>query len=298
MPWRLTDSAELFLAMAGEHLRSDPVRHTVPLTVLDTLRHAGPAAFGDSPSTFGWHDAGGGAIDAAFLQTPPYPVLITSVPPGSASSLLDVLAAAHRAPLAVNLAAHDEPAILAAWTAATGGGARTSLRSRLFKLGELTPPDPAPPGAARVADDSDRGLLVDWMAAFARESGGAPPEDAGRIVAHRLSDRGFRLWESGGMPVALASLTREVAGVVRVSAVYTPPEHRRRSYGGAVTTAVSQAALDAGAAAVVLFTDQANPTSNALYQRLGYRPVEERLVLELTLPPHAMRAPAEPAQQP
>jgi predicted GNAT family acetyltransferase len=42
---------------------------------------------------------------------------------------------------------------------------------------------------------------------------------------------------------------------------------------------VSQAALDAGAKHVVLFTDLANPTSNALYPRLGYRPVEDRIVL-------------------
>ena len=43
--------------------------------------------------------------------------------------------------------------------------------------------------------------------------------------------------------------------------------------------AVSQAALDAGVRDVVLYTDLANPTSNALYQRLGYRPVEDRVVL-------------------
>ena len=29
---------------------------------------------------------------------------------------------------------------------------------------------------------------------------------------------------------------------------------------------------------MVLYTDLANPTSNALYQRLGYRPVEDRVI--------------------
>ena len=67
--------------------------------------------------------------------------------------------------------------------------------------------------------------------------------------------------------------------MVRVSPVYTPPERRRQGFAGAVTAAVSQAALDAGAEHVVLFTDLANPTSNALYQRLGYRPVEDSVVL-------------------
>jgi predicted GNAT family acetyltransferase len=95
------------------------------------------------------------------------------------------------------------------------------------------------------------------------------------------------LWEADGVPVSMAGLSRDVAGVVRVQAVYTPPEHRRRGYGGAITTAVSQAALDAGAAEVVLFTDLANPTSNALYQRLGYQPIGDRvqLLLDVTNQP-------------
>ena len=67
--------------------------------------------------------------------------------------------------------------------------------------------------------------------------------------------------------------------MVRVGPVYTPPGLRGRGYGGAATAAVSQAALGAGAREVVLYTDLANPTSNALYQRLGYRPVEDRVVL-------------------
>ncbi|MGW4027163.1 GNAT family N-acetyltransferase, partial [Streptomyces sp. NPDC005009] len=41
-------------------------------------------------------------------------------------------------------------------------------------------------------------------------------------------------------------------------------------YAGAVTAEVSRAALASGATDVVLFTDPANPTSNALYQRIGY----------------------------
>ena len=144
------------------------------------------------------------------------------------------------------------------------------------------PPEPVPPGAARVAGQADRDLLIDWHLAFGRETHGVVLEDAERAVTDRLSHHGLMLWEADGAPVAMAGLTRDVAGVVRVGVVYTPPGHRRRGYGGAVTAAVSQAALDAGAAEVVLFTDLANPTSNALYRRLGYQPVEDRVVLNLS----------------
>lgn len=70
----------------------------------------------------------------------------------------------------------------------------------------------------------------------------------------------------------MAGVTRKVAGHIRVAPVYTPPRYRGNGYAAAAIWAVSQAALDAGACDVVLFTDLANATSNALYQRLGYRP--------------------------
>lgn len=282
MTWQLTDSLDEFLAAAGDHLRADPVLQTVPLTVLETLRQSGPTAFGDSPPIFGWHESQTGGTDGAFLQTPPFPVLVASLPPGSAESLLDLLTASSTGPTTVNVTGDGEPQILAAWSARTGGTGTSQLRSRLFKLGALSPPDPMPRGAARTADDTDRDLLVDWLGAFAVETGAGRQENAARTVADRLGHRGFTLWQVGGELASLAGLTRKVAGVVRVTDVYTPPAHRRRGYGAAVTAAISQAALAAGAAAVVLFTDVTNPTSNALYQRLGYRPIGDRVVLDLT----------------
>jgi predicted GNAT family acetyltransferase len=129
-----------------------------------------------------------------------------------------------------------------------------------------------------VATSADRALLESWSAAFAEEVGDSPGRPAD-LVDERLSYGGLTLWEADGAPVSLGGRHRPAAGAVRVSPVYTPAEHRRQGYAGAVTAAVSQAALDAGADHVVLFTDLANPTSNALYQRLGYRPVEDRVVL-------------------
>ena len=97
-----------------------------------------------------------------------------------------------------------------------------------------------------------------------------------------LGYRGLTLWEADGVSVSLAGLTRTVAGMVRVGPVYTPPELRGRGYASAATVTVSQAALNAGVREVVLYTDPANPTSNALYQRLGYCPVEDRVVFSFS----------------
>jgi predicted GNAT family acetyltransferase len=87
----------------------------------------------------------------------------------------------------------------------------------------------------------------------------------------------------------MAGATRAVAGQARIGPVYTPPERRGQGFGGAVTAAVSQAAKDAGVAEVLLYTDLANPTSNALYQRLGYEPVSDSV--QLLFLPAPVRAP-------
>jgi GNAT superfamily N-acetyltransferase len=283
MPWTLTHSLDASADAAGDLLRSDPVRHTVPLTLLAALRTQGPSAFGDIPPRCGWHTGDGGLVDGAFLQTPPFPVLVAALPAGSAADLIRLLSENGGLPAVANVPGSDEEALSAAWAGATGMGTTIAQRQRLFRLGRLTAPDPLPPGAARVADPGDRELLIEWSAAFGRETNSVAHDNA-RTVDDRLSYGGLTLWEVAGEPVAMAGRTRDVAGVGRVAPVYTPPAQRQRGYGAAVTTAVTQAALDAGAAAVVLFTDLANPTSNALYQRLGYRPVEDRVLLNLHQP--------------
>jgi RimJ/RimL family protein N-acetyltransferase len=283
MTWELTDSLDEFERVAAPHLLADPARQTVPLSVLASFRGAGLARFGDSPPLFGWHRRDDGTVDGAVLQTPPFPLLLASVPDGSVPGLLTVLSAERGLPTAVSVDAGREARLLADWAAVTDGGTGTArLRSRLYRLGDLTPPDPAPAGAPRLADQGDTDLLIGWHEAFRLEAEGAGPEDARRTVADRLSHSGLLLWEANDEPVAMAGLTHTVAGVARVAGVYTPRAYRRRGYGGAVTTAASQTARDRGASEVVLFTDLANPTSNALYQRLGFRPVEDRVLLELS----------------
>jgi GNAT superfamily N-acetyltransferase len=283
MAWRLTDSLDEFLVAAGEHVRAQPVHNNLLLTVLDTLRQNGLSAYGHAPPVFGWHESAGRSVDGAVLQTPPYAVLAAALPPEpleAAIGLLGALAARGLQPDAVNVLGSDETSLAAAWAAAAGGSTVVRLRSRLYGLAGLVPPDPYPPGGARVASADDADLLVSWHVAFAGEAAESVinPE---RTVGDRLSYQGLQLWELGGRPVSMAALSRPVAGVVRVVSVYTPPEHRRQGYAGAVTSAVSQAALDAGASAVVLFANLANPTSNALYQRLGYRSLTDRMLLRL-----------------
>jgi hypothetical protein len=75
------------------------------------------------------------------------------------------------------------------------------------------------------------------------------------LAARRVTAGEIHLWHDGGAPVALAAVS------------------------AAVTAEATAAALTGGAEHVTLYTDLANPTSNSIYQAIGYRPdhdAEER----------------------
>ena len=132
----------------------------------------------------------------------------------------------------------------------------------------------------RPADHADRALLLEWVEAFATEvlhesvSG-----DAGlrheRSVDARLAggDAGFALWEADGRPVSLVGFGGPTPNGIRIGPVYTPPEHRGRGYASALTAEVSAQQLAGGRRFCFLYTDLGNPTSNAIYMRIGYERV-------------------------
>jgi predicted GNAT family acetyltransferase len=131
------------------------------------------------------------------------------------------------------------------------------------------------PGALRLATEADRGLLRAWVAAFLVEAfGRSDPEQAVVLVdrSFRAGTRTWYLWEDDG-PVSVAAAGGPTPNGIRIGPVYTPPEHRRRGYASALTAATSQAELVKGRRFIFLFTDLSNPTSNMIYQAIGYEPV-------------------------
>ena len=98
----------------------------------------------------------------------------------------------------------------------------------------------------------------------------------------RINERRLFFWEVDGCPVSMAGLGRVTGRTVTVNAVFTPPELRRHGYASALVAALSSFALTQGPEVVVLYTDLANPTSNRIYQEVGFRPVCDSLNLWFT----------------
>ena len=275
MRWQFTDDVDVYVEHTWELLASRPVENTVALTTIENLR-AG-LRYSEEPSLFGWYD--GIPTSGALSFTPPYELVLACVPEGAMDELASALRARGARLPGVTADAATAERFATAWT--TGRPTRVSMAAqhRLYAVHALLPPTPQPAGRPRRAGSSDIDIAAQWLAAFQEETG-SHVVDVRPVVRDRIEHGLLWVWEDdAGTPVSLAGRHRSAAGAARVGPVYTPPEHRRHGYGASVTAACTSDALAHGAQHVVLFTDLANPTSNAIYQQIGYRPVCDHSII-------------------
>ena len=287
MSYRLafTEDPVEFLAVAEDHLAAEPVLSTVIATVASRTAAAGRPRPDHPQWWLSVHDSEDDdrVVGVAMRTAPfkPFPLYVLPMPEEAAVQLAGALVErgedvpASNGALPASRQVADEVARL------VGGTASVTEHMRLFELGGLVEP-PAPPGRLRTATRDDLGLCVAWFQAF----NAAASEQAGRphrvgdgehfdadFVGARIDAALVRLWETpAGDVVHLTAANAPAFGVARVGPVYTPAEHRGLGYASAAVAGVSRQILDEGARAC-LFTDQANPTSNRIYQAIGYEAV-------------------------
>ena len=172
-------------------------------------------------------------------------------------------------------------AFATAWRDLTGQQFRPGMAQRILATSMVRHPSGVP-GSWRLTGEADAGLLLDWFAAFVVEADLGSKDDAATAAEALLKDQrpgtGNVLWlDATGQPVSLARYKAPTPHGVRIGPVYTPPDHRRRGYGSAVTAAATQLMLDRGFGFVCLYTDAANPTSNHVYEEIGYRLVADSM---------------------
>jgi predicted GNAT family acetyltransferase len=266
---RVEDAAD-FLERAAPLLLEDEARHNLILGIAGTLR--------DDPSVYTdfdlWVVEDGGEAVGAALRTPPYNlVLARPREPGA----VDALVAAIDDDLPGVVGALPEvEAFATTWSAKRGANARRRMSQGVFALERVIPAS-AVPGAMRDADDDDRTLLLEWLRAFGVEALHDEEPDEERLtgfVDHRLrsSNAGLVLWEHDGA-VSMAGFGGRTPNGIRVGPVYTPPELRGRGYASALVAELSANLLQRGHRFCFLYTDLANPTSNRIYERIGYQRV-------------------------
>lgn len=272
-----SDDPRVALDRIEPFLLAEPVRRNQLLTIFARL-----VTTDGSTGSRTWWTTGptDGSLTSVAVQTEPGFRLLVSA---SSIDAVDALAAAvHDADPTIGEVGGEAATVArfaGAWTDQAGGSARPVEGERLYQLDRLEPPTGVA-GSARRATIDDVPVLTGWHLGFCADVGAEPWPDPAATLAVRVAERGMWVWETS-RPVAMATATTPIAGASRIAHVYTPPETRGRGHAAAVTAAATAARLAEGVTHCLLFTQLANGTSNGIYRRLGYRPIEERLVYRL-----------------
>lgn len=259
-----------FRAAASEYLK-EHLRETSVLAI-----QANKPKLEDQPYWFATITDGDEIVGVAMRTkpTPPHPAYVQKLDPAALAALQDALS--ERGEKLPGCIGHFETAKTLA-----GPDARLKMHSRLHICDEAVWPE-RPAGELRAATPGDVDLIVDWRRQFVHDS----EEQAGRKpcekryaaffnatdVAERLARGGHWLWEVDGQPVHYTAVQDTGLGLKRIGPVFTPAAERGQGYAAWVVATLTQDILDDGDVAT-LYTDQANPVSNRVYERIGYQSV-------------------------
>lgn len=215
----------------------------------------------------------GGRVAGAAIHTPPYPLAITAFPESGMERLAESLIHGKRDPAGVVGPAAVAENFAGVYCAAAGNRRhRVAKTMRIYRLDRV---EALPPcgGCLRAALPGDLALATEWTRRFHNEvrETGVDHEDVARnaIADGRLF---FLLTDR---PVSMAAWVRDTGNARAVGLVYTPPEERNRGYASACVAGICEEALSRGSSFCVLYADLANPTTNRIYQDIGFRGVAE-----------------------
>lgn len=289
------DPAE-FLTVAGPHLAGQPVVSTVVAGVANRMVRDREAGIISPVGTPCWFVAviQHGQVAGAAMRTAParfgsHPAFLLPMADEAAVLLAQTLLARGEPVLAANGALPAVRVFCDEMAAASAGEVTVAQHTRLFEAQDVVTPRSVP-GHLREARLEEQDLLAGWYDAFMRdadEQAGRPPGSSPDRppspddLRHRIESGSVFVWEDdSGQPVHLTAASPPSYGVCRIGPVYTPKEHRGRGIASAAVAEVSRRILGAGHR-VCLFTDQANPTSNKIYEAIGYRAVVDMANLQI-----------------
>jgi uncharacterized protein len=276
---RRLDDPTTFLEQAAPVLLADEPRHNLILGIADAIS----TQPGQYPSWDLWLVGDDGAVVAAALQTPPWPLAIgRPARDGALAALAGELVTRGVRPPGVSGARPEVDEFAEAWRSTAGGSSRTHMEHGIYALDAVAEVARSP-GTARRAGPADGELILGWIRDFQEEASPTPHRDADgmrRSMEHRLRSAdheraGFWLWEDDGEPRSLSGYGGVTPTGIRIGPVYTPAEHRSRGYATSLVAEQSAWLLTTGRRFCFLYTDLSNPTSNAIYRRIGYRKVCE-----------------------
>ena len=129
-------------------------------------------------------------------------------------------------------------------------------------------------GTFRKGELTDLDKVLPWAAEFMKEAVSEEPteEELEKYVRSKILSETLNIWEDG-QPVSIAASTRPAGKSISINLVFTPRPFRRRGYARSCVARLTEKLLNDGYQYCTIYTDLSNPTSNKIYQEIGYREV-------------------------
>ena len=250
-------------------LRRNEAQNCLGLGIVDTLVSR-PETY---PKAYLWTVNDGGQIVGASWMTPPHPIGLSEMPEQALNLLVEEAAHISDRPKSIVGPKTQSDLFARKWTDRHRLTIKSTMEQRIYQITEVKMPFSVL-GQMRVVDEGDHVLLEEWSIAFIRDCGLSDSTDtASEYAARAIKSKSRYLWTLDGKPVSMAGASGSTPSGIRINWVYTPTELRGHGYASAVVAALSQKMLSEGRRFCFLYTDLANPTSNSIYQKLGYLPV-------------------------
>lgn len=219
-----------------------------------------------------------GELLALFQMTPPHPLNIIFVNEARMEACIDLsITELLKESIAIqSIISVKEWAYAFAkkWQERTGQSFSILMDQGLYRLDKVEESLEMSPGAWRYATQEDAQLIEKWYGFF-EEDTGLPKTASGEIknrVKIMLDAKEAFLWENEGKIVSMMKKARPTAHGVTVSLVFTPKEERKKGYARTMVATGSRELLKEFQFCV-LYTDMLNPTSNKIYQEIGYQKI-------------------------
>jgi RimJ/RimL family protein N-acetyltransferase len=247
-----------FAAFHEAALEDDEIRHSLLLSIIGRLR-AHPQQSGIKTWTLG-------SPGACAAQTSGYPIVLGNLSKVECHAFAEAMGKT------------DYPGVVGAGDTALWFAERARQLGVEFseeipqQIQALQMPRQVPsvPGFPRQPSPKDLRLFRAWVHAFIKEAIPSDPVPSDEDLMNDLRSRRHWLWIFEDKPVSMAAITRRTRNIAFVNSVYTPPDHRNRGFGAAITAIVSREIFGEGRRAACLYTDLRNPASNRCYAKLGF----------------------------
>jgi len=282
--WRFFDTAAQCLEHVGGYLERRDAENNLALGILYSLVDGRTGSILRAKPLLGMVENNGRPM-LVFVMTPPMQMVIASVEAGPVpreaiqTAVASLTASGASVPGVVG-----EPEIANAfaeyWGIKHGCSSEIVMNQRIYRLDQVNEIRRGS-GRLRNAVEADAELVANWIREFSIDVGEPMPyEMAARKARANIAERSlYVLALDDGEPVSMAKKSRSTRLGVVVSLVYTPPALRGKGYATMCVASLSQLLLDQGYRFCSLYTDLANPTSNHIYQTIGYRPVQDSVAL-------------------